>query len=163
MDTRKRFNLSFPIDARLLNLARHAVAATKFTFGHDVLFDPAFHLGGKVKEKDGWPISDNIDQTKLSPGFMLVKDQGVYLMSNGNPGLPVDEKKQNICYANEVNPENMAFDEWWEAGRSIMGGDDTVITLLDLPKSVIEASEAGLTALRMNVLKTRLSWQFVKA
>jgi len=32
----------------------------------------------------------------------------------------------HVCYANEVNPEKMSVDEWYEAKRVIFGGDDGV-------------------------------------
>lgn len=64
--------------ADLKPIAEHAVAAKDFSYASDLLFDPAFHIGGKVKKKDGWPDSANIDRSKLRPAFLLAKDQGVY-------------------------------------------------------------------------------------
>lgn len=63
--------------------------------------------------------------TTDAPGLWLVGDQGVYLMSNGEPGLMKPGGKGHVvCYANECNPGKLAFDEWWAAKRSSFGGDD---------------------------------------
>lgn len=53
--------------------------------------------------------------------LMLVGDQGVYLMSNGQPPLP---QGQNVAYAEGMNPDT--DDEWWDAKRRTFGGDDGV-------------------------------------
>lgn len=55
-------------------------------------------------------------------GLWLVGDQGVYLMSNGDPALPRDGA--HIAYAREVDPTKLGFDEWWAAKRASFGGDD---------------------------------------
>lgn len=43
----------------------------------------------------------------------------------------------HVCYAKEVDPENMAFDDWWEAKRASFGGDDGTVFL---PADAIEAA-----------------------
>ena len=67
------------------------------------------------------------DQRTNAPGLWLVGDEGVYLMSNGDPGLK-DEKSATgghvCCYADQCNPKKMSFDDWWEAKQIIYGGDD---------------------------------------
>jgi hypothetical protein len=65
------------------------------------------------------------------PGLWLVGDQGVYLVSNGQPALPgnsvnPDAPRQHVVYANEVNPDTMPFGDWWEAKRRGFGGDDGI-------------------------------------
>ena len=68
-------------------------------------------------------------------GLWLVGDQGVYLMDNAKPGLLADgvsvrdaNAPQNassyVSYAREVDPERLAFDEWWYNKRASFGGDD---------------------------------------
>ena len=58
------------------------------------------------------------DQSTSVPGLWLVKDEGVYLMSNGQPGLHVDpeddKSKHMVIYAEGHGP-----DTW-------LGGDDFV-------------------------------------
>jgi hypothetical protein len=68
------------------------------------------------------------------PALWLVGDQGVYLMSNGDPGLPSDDPKagqggQFVVYADQINPLTMAFDHWYQVKRRVFGGDDGVETL----------------------------------
>ena len=110
-------------------LLAHARAAKEHRPSYEDLFEPDYHKGGKVKEKDGWPDSDNIDPTKIPAGLWLVKDDGVYLMSNGSPALLREEGKPNnvVVYASEANPKTS--EDCWGSACSIMGGDDCVITL----------------------------------
>ena len=60
-------------------------------------------------------------------GFWLVGDQGVYLMHNGamHERADGDTTGQPVVYAREVNPETDP-DDWYDAKRSIFGGDDGV-------------------------------------
>ena len=90
--------LTFPRD-RVLTLVEHTKAADK----HKTLYD-------KV----------------TGPGLWLVGDDGVYLMSNSETMLVSDDSNlvHFICYANEVNPKTMEFDDWWDAKRRSFGGDD---------------------------------------
>lgn len=65
-----------------------------------------------------------------TPGLWLVGDHGVYLMSNGDPGLKAEpgnpESKRNVvAYARECNPE-LDPEGWWDAKRAGFGGDDGV-------------------------------------
>ena len=60
-------------------------------------------------------------------GLWLVGDQGVYLMSNGRPALPMDGA--HALYAIEIDPTKVSFDEWWAAKRAAFGGDDGVEAL----------------------------------
>ena len=57
------------------------------------------------------------------PGFWLVGDEGVYLMSNGKA---VEGDDQPVVYANECNPKTMPFDTWWDYKNAGFGGDDGV-------------------------------------
>lgn len=141
--------LTFDID-QLARLAQHAVDAPGHSYGYDVLFEPEYHRGGKVVKKNGWPDKDNIDESKLTPALILVKDQGVYFMSNGKPA-PDQTNDGHVAYAKEADPKALPFDEWYEAGRRIMGGDDTVITMFGWPQVVLKAQAEGATEIRLNV------------
>ena len=70
---------------------------------------------------------------KPKPSLWLVGDQGIYLMSNGKPGLraedPENPERQFVVYANECNPDRMAFDDWWDIKQRSFGGDDGVETI----------------------------------
>lgn len=114
-------------------LVEHSKACKEHRPSYEDLFSPEFHKGGKVKkDENGWPDSENIDRSKLPVGLWLVADQGVYLMSSGTPALLVEEGKDAnvVAYAKESDPTAEGeFDDWYDAKRSIMGGDDCVITL----------------------------------
>lgn len=123
--------LTFKVN-EVRRLVEHSKAAKKHTPSYEDLFNSAYHRGGKVVEKNGWPDRDNIDIDKIPAGLLLVKDQGVYLLSNGSPALLVDPSatRQVVAYAKEADPTSGAeFDDWWEAGQRIMGGDDCAETL----------------------------------
>lgn len=59
------------------------------------------------------------------PGLYLVHDNGVYLMSNGNPGDWMPEKdKCYVAYAESCNPDT--DENFYENSRDLVGGDDFV-------------------------------------
>jgi hypothetical protein len=70
-------------------------------------------------------------QEKPGPGLWLVGDDGVYLMSNGNP------HQKLVAYAKQCDPTKMEFDQWWAAKQATFGGDDGVefIDLAAIPES----------------------------
>jgi hypothetical protein len=78
------------------------------------------------------------DPKTAKPGLWLVGDDGVYLMSNGEPRLPGEDDKNFVVYADEVNPKTMAFDEWWGNKQLSFGGDDGVdfLALSELDKAL---------------------------
>lgn len=73
--------------------------------------------------------------TTAAPGLWLVGSNGVCLMDNANRHLlsdgsvatgqePMGAVRCLVCYADQVNPDRMAFDEWWYNKRQSFGGDD---------------------------------------
>jgi hypothetical protein len=62
--------------------------------------------------------------SRSKPALMLVHDQGVYLMSNGTPGLPNKEGKEgaHVVYAEGCHPDRDA--DFWTTARDLVGGDD---------------------------------------
>lgn len=66
------------------------------------------------------------EKGEAEAGLILVGDSGVYLMSNGTPGLfvPGGSKGQLVAYAAECNPVKLPFDDWWGNKRAGFGGDD---------------------------------------
>jgi hypothetical protein len=66
------------------------------------------------------------------PGLVLVGDQGVYLCSNGTPGIPKDETvdtsskywPRKVAYAQGINPDVDDFETWWGNKNATFGGDD---------------------------------------
>ena len=59
-----------------------------------------------------------------APGLWLVGDHGVYLMTN--EVLTEGGKPAGVTYSIDCDPNNMQFDDWWEAKRNTFGGDDGV-------------------------------------
>ncbi|KFK91753.1 DUF3085 domain-containing protein [Serratia sp. Ag2] len=55
--------------------------------------------------------------------LILVKDQGVYWLSQKGERLPSGRQK-HIAYAVGCNPDVDPFDNWWEVARAEFGGDD---------------------------------------
>lgn len=112
-------------------LLEHSKAAKEHRPSYEDLANPAYHKGGVVKlDADEWPDSGNIDRLRIPAGLLLIADQGVYLMSNGLPALLAEPggTRNAVAYALESDPGS-GFDDWYDAKRSIMGGDDCVITL----------------------------------
>lgn len=140
--------MTFDLQA-LKALAEHAKSAKEHNFGADVLWDKRYHANGKLeKDEAGWPKRDNIDPNRTRPGMLLVKDHGIYLMSTGLPRLPLGS---NAAYAIQADPTLLAFDDWWDVARRIMGGDDRVITIFGLHDAVLEGVRKGAKFLHLNV------------
>lgn len=60
-----------------------------------------------------------------APGLLLVHDNGVYLMSNANPGDFIPEKDRcYVSYAAGCNPD--CDENFYEISRELVGGDDFV-------------------------------------
>ena len=53
-----------------------------------------------------------------SPGLLFVKDEGIYLMSNGTD----TSARETVTYAEGYNPN--ADEDVWERSRAALGGDD---------------------------------------
>lgn len=74
------------------------------------------------------------DTLTPAPGLFFVHDSGVYLMSNGNPG---DVLKEDVgvyvAYADGCNPNIGEFDDWYNASRELVGGDDFAEILVIKP------------------------------
>ncbi|CAI1237785.1 Protein of uncharacterised function (DUF3085) [Serratia ficaria] len=65
---------------------------------------------------------------------VLVKDHGVYFLSERGERLPEGRQKL-LAYAVGCNPDIDPFDNWWELSRAELGGDDFA-EYLDLQDSV---------------------------
>jgi hypothetical protein len=65
----------------------------------------------------------NVQKT-ARPGLLLVGDQGIYLMSNGEPPLKGETTANLVVYADQANPDELPFEQWWEAKNRAFGGDD---------------------------------------
>jgi len=92
-----------------------------------------------------WPTEADIDPAKLTAGLWLVGDQGIYLMSNGKPGLLVDPgtSRNVVAMAMESDPATRP-DTWWDVKRLAFGGDDGVVFLdLRFAEGLLQAARFG--------------------
>lgn len=55
--------------------------------------------------------------------LLLVKDHGLYIMSEKGPLDPVTKRRQ-VAYAEGFNPDVAEFDDWYDRLHDICGGDD---------------------------------------
>lgn len=94
-------NLKFNID-QVRKLVEHT---TTTKGGHS----PAYRLSDK-------------DPITADPGLLLVKDDGIYLMSNAKEKLPGEDGKMNfVAYAIGYEPD---AEDSWSKCRDAVGGDD---------------------------------------
>ena len=135
--------LTFPIDDTLKAIVEHARNAPERKPNFAELYDPDCRKDGKEPADDVFPSEDDIDPSKIPFGLWLVKDQGVYLMSPGRPGLDREDGKGNlVSYALEAHP---ADEGCWDAARAIMGGDDCVEKLdLEFFEKAIAANHSAI-------------------
>ncbi|RMD64009.1 DUF3085 domain-containing protein [Candidatus Parcubacteria bacterium] len=83
---------------------------------------------------------EDVDTSKIPPAIWLVKDHGVYLMSNGLPG---NGEKSPVVYAEEMDPDSNP-DDWYVRAEAVFGGDDCCIALsADIPANVRRANPDG--------------------
>jgi len=84
--------------------------------------------GVKKKTEDELPYHrDEVDFSQIKPAFHLVKDDGIYLLSNGRLDDRPASESGIISYAKGFDPESDKF--VWEKSRDVMGGDDCVIEI----------------------------------
>jgi len=112
--------LRFPF-ASVLPLVEHSEAAPSQNPDFAHLCDPEFWKEGAKPDQFGYVSEADVDTTKIRPGILLVKDQGIYLMSAGSPGLLASENpiRHQVVYATGFGP-----DANHEAMCDAVGGDD---------------------------------------
>jgi hypothetical protein len=107
--------------ALVARLLAHAEAAEARRPTLDQLFSPIYQKEPVVGRM---PTADDIDETRIPAGLMLVGDMGVYLMSNGKPCLPDPAGAANlVAYAREADPRGSSRD-WLTVKVASFGGDD---------------------------------------
>jgi len=125
----------------------------RITFDKQIVQRLIEHSEGSASHKTLYGV-----KTTNAPGLWIVGDEGVYLMSNGDPGLK-DEKSVTgghvVCYADQCNPKKMAFEDWYEAKERIFGGDDGVefVSARDIRAALLVPGNK----IKINLSKTRLS------
>lgn len=68
-------------------------------------------------------------ESEPGPALFLVHDDGVYCMSNGEPGDPAHDGTVSLycAYAKSCDPEKDA--DCWENSRALVGGNDFAETI----------------------------------
>ena len=85
-------------------LVDHAKASPQHSATFANLLDKRFAKAGAVPNAHGLYKSHDMDLTKIPAALILVKDSGIYLMSNGVPDLPgtSNRRSANMAIANEA-------------------------------------------------------------
>ena len=108
---------------------------------------------------DAWKFQPD-ENTRAPAGLWFVKDEGIYLLSNGEPGLFLEEIGQNnavcaeglllekvkrhfVVYAEGYNPRTDP--DVWERSRAAVGGDDFVEYLGEESYSVLQDEDEFLS------------------
>jgi len=104
--------------SELKPLIEHAMASTEFDMGYENMTDEECAAAGLP------PITN---RTPRGPALLFVHDQGVYLMSNGEPRLLTEDGNANrVTHAEGCDPNIGEFDDWYGMSRELVGGDDFV-------------------------------------
>ncbi len=136
-------------------LYHHAMRCQEHSPSFSELYDPKLHKGGVIKiGEHGFPDHQNIDLAKVPAALWLVKDHGVYLMSNGFPRLLLDQDnkdryaKNRVAYANGYDPDNNT--DWYDR-LGILNGDDFSAALP--VEHFAKACDPETRSIRLNVTR----------
>lgn len=142
-------NIDFSID-ELRPHWEHALAASDRR--------PTFAQNSELCGGD-WGALDKVTAEQrcaaVKPALQIVKDSGIYIMSNGSPGLPHQRPAPNgrgmidcirVVYGRGFNAETDDEDGGlWDRCRMAAGGDDFVEEIgHDLCKRIFAIEEEGL-------------------
>ncbi|EDC3150220.1 DUF3085 domain-containing protein [Salmonella enterica] len=132
------FTLTFEMSG-VKKLLEELRSAERFNATIEQLFDPANYPGGTPLNEAGkteveinqtggifWPSSKHIDTTRLTPQILLVKDHGVYLVTNASLE-GTSASRDTVAYARGLNPS--VDDEWYDEAEEAMGGDDSSVSV----------------------------------
>lgn len=77
-----------------------------------------------------WPDDDVVDQSLIPIGLWLVGDNGIYLLSNGDPPLlaSMPDKEIEVAYAAEADPRRLGGRQR-DVTTEAFGQDEGVIVL----------------------------------
>jgi hypothetical protein len=93
------------------------------------------------------------DKPVTEPSVLLVHDQGVYLMSNGEPRDILKGTTSFAAYAEGCHPEKNAH--WYDTARTLVGGDDFG-ECLPWAKEIKAKLDAGLQYIAFEITPTNL-------
>ncbi len=105
-------------------IKREERTMSKFIFDGVAVLELLAHAKAAPRTVSPYGLTDN-----PGPGLMLVKDDGVYVMSNGEPALPGTDTVNKVVYARgyEALPASANTDERmarYDKIRDAAGGDD---------------------------------------
>lgn len=84
---------------------------------------------GSVTFKTETLIPVILEARKNHCPVLLVKDHGLYMMSEDGGFDPKTQKRLTLSYAEGFDPDRAEFDDWYENLREICGGDDFCETI----------------------------------
>ena len=134
-------------------LYEHAKAAVEHRVTFEMLCNPAYLKQGVTLKKGEYAKDEQIDKSKIPPSMVFVKDQGVYLMSSGIPGLPGEGSLNRVVYAKGLG-KDADYDDIAHAA----GGDDFAESL---PLSMFDqamAERATSVAINLSARKISVTW-----
>lgn len=113
------------------------------------------HASACKKHRKNW------GEKKGKPSLWLVHDDGVYLMSSGDPPLledPNTKDKENarsfVAQAEGTHPKK--DENWWEEARALVGGDDFAEPLALKDCISWLASNAGRAIMELEFSETEI-------
>lgn len=172
--TTQRFNslVTLVFDGLLVKrLVTHAASTSEHCPDYSDWEDPSVYPDGRiVRYADGpykgMPNAKAIDARKVRPALSLVKDHGIYLMSNGLPILHDDENTDPnaslVVYAKSYDP---AIDDDWYDRATRVSRDDFVeaVHLANIGDMLANATKNTLFHIDMNATSLRISVRTHKA
>jgi hypothetical protein len=104
----------------------------------------------------GWDmVADKATyQDVPTPAIVLVHDDGVYLMSNGEPRDLVEGDRSFVAHAKGTKPGTRP--DWWEQSRELVGGDDFAETLT-WTKAIQDQLDGGAKRIRIEATPEELT------
>lgn len=155
-------------DAQIVRrLITHAVLAKHHSPGYGDWENPEMYPGGQVVRYTegpykGLPNAERIDGTKVRPALSLVKDHGIYLMSNGLPILhdpyrPDMPNSSLVAYAKTYDPATDP--DWYDRAQKISRDDfcETIILKKEHEMMLSAITETSLVRVRRGKTATVLT------
>jgi hypothetical protein len=109
-------------------------------------------LDAEAEEYGGFAFNamdDDVDMSKIESGLILVGDQGVYFLSQASNEEVKAAGVKHVAYANEINPETLDPDIWYDRKRAAFGGDDGTIFVSE--ETLRPALDAGGETVAMDL------------
>lgn len=106
-----------------------------------------------------WRMGQIADGRPAGPGLFFVHDDGIYCMSNGEPGdVPPGQIGLYCAYAKNCNPNK--DENFWENSRLLVGGDDFAELLRIKPEWFFACDQ--FDELHVTVTNDKITTAFVR-